>query len=108
MGKRRRPARSRTNPAVIVGVVAVVVGGAGFAAYSMYGGDAAGEDSTADGTAKTLKAGPVKAAEVRATADGFLTAWQRGDAAKAAAFTDRTAEARPRCPGTARTRTSTR
>ncbi|MCX4585129.1 penicillin-binding transpeptidase domain-containing protein [Streptomyces sp. NBC_01481] len=99
MGKRRRAARSRTNPALIGGVVAVVVGGAGFAGYSMYSGDAAGEDSTADRTARTLAAGPVKAAEVQATADGFLTAWQRGDAAKAAAFTDRTAAARAALSG---------
>ncbi|MFF0066294.1 penicillin-binding transpeptidase domain-containing protein [Streptomyces sp. NPDC005279] len=99
MGKRRRAARSRMNPAVIGGVVAVVVGGAGFAAYSMYSGDAAGEDSTADGTAKTLKARPVTATEVRATADEFLTAWQRGDAAKAAALTNRTAAARAALSG---------
>ncbi|WP_405594232.1 penicillin-binding transpeptidase domain-containing protein [Streptomyces sp. NBC_01410] len=99
MGKRRRAARSRTNPAVIGGVVAVVVGGAGFAGYSMYSGDAAGEDSTSNRPAKTLTAGPVKAAEVQATADGFLTAWQRGDAAKASAFTDRTAAARAALSG---------
>ncbi|WP_405891487.1 penicillin-binding transpeptidase domain-containing protein [Streptomyces sp. NBC_00133] len=99
MGNRRRAARSRTKPAVIGGVVAVVVGGAGFAAYSMYSGDAAGEDSTADGAAKTLKARPVTAAEVRATADGFLTAWQRGDAANAAAFTDQAAAARAALSG---------
>ncbi|NUK37616.1 penicillin-binding protein [Streptomyces lunaelactis] len=99
MGKRRRAARSRANPAVIGGGVAVVVGGAGFAAYSMYSGDAPGEESSADGTARTLTARPVTAAEGRATADGFLTAWQRGDAASAAAYTDRTAAARAALSG---------
>ncbi|WP_406397401.1 penicillin-binding transpeptidase domain-containing protein [Streptomyces sp. NBC_00879] len=99
MGKRRRAARSRTNPALIGGVVAVVVGGAGLAAYSMYSGDAAGEDGKADRTAKPLAAGPVKAAEVQATADGFLTAWQRGDAARAAALTNRTAAAQAALSG---------
>ncbi|HET6357350.1 penicillin-binding transpeptidase domain-containing protein [Streptomyces sp.] len=99
MGKRRRAARSRTNPALIGGVIAVVVGGAGLAAYSMYSGDAAGEDGKADRTAKPVTAGPVKAAEVQATADGFLTAWQRGDAAKAAALTNRTAAAQAALSG---------
>ncbi|MFF3403903.1 penicillin-binding transpeptidase domain-containing protein [Streptomyces sp. NPDC002659] len=99
MGKRRRAARSRTNPALIGGVVAVVVGGAGLAAYSMYSGDTAGEDGKPDRTAKPLAAGPVKAAEVQATADGFLTAWQRGDAAKAAALTNRTAAAQTALSG---------
>ncbi|WP_406002157.1 NTF2-like N-terminal transpeptidase domain-containing protein [Streptomyces sp. NBC_00829] len=41
----------------------------------------------------------MKAAEIQATADGFLTAWQRGDAAKAAAFTDRTDAARAALSG---------
>ncbi|ATW47193.1 penicillin-binding transpeptidase domain-containing protein [Streptomyces peucetius] len=98
MGKRGRARRRRTPPALIGGVVAVVVGGAGFAAYSMYG-TAADEDTTAGGTAKTLKAGPVTAAEVRATADGFLTAWQAGNAAKAAAYTDDTVAAQTALTG---------
>ncbi|MFI1400356.1 penicillin-binding transpeptidase domain-containing protein [Streptomyces sp. NPDC020681] len=92
MGKRRRATRRRTHPALIGGVVAVAVGGAGFAAYSMYGA-AADEDIAAGGTAKTFKASPVTAAEVRAAADGFLTAWQGGNAAKAAEYTDDTAAA---------------
>ncbi|MGW7469203.1 penicillin-binding transpeptidase domain-containing protein [Streptomyces xantholiticus] len=98
MGKRGRARRRRTHPALIGGVVAVVVGGAGFAAYSMYG-TAADEDTTAGGTAKTLKAGPVTAAEVLATADGFLTAWQAGNAAKAAAYTDDTVAAQTALTG---------
>lgn len=98
MGKRRRPARRRTHPALMGGVVAVAVGGAGFAAYSMYGAGA-DEDTTAGGTAKTLSAAPLTAAEVRATADGFLTAWQGGNAAKAAAYTDDTAAAQTALTG---------
>ncbi|GGW71837.1 penicillin-binding transpeptidase domain-containing protein [Streptomyces xantholiticus] len=98
MGKRGRARRRRAHPALIGGVVAVVVGGAGCAVYSMYGA-AGDEDSTAGGTAKTLKAGPVTAAEVRATADGFLTAWQKGNAAKAAAYTDDTAAAQTALTG---------
>ncbi|MFI2350776.1 penicillin-binding transpeptidase domain-containing protein [Streptomyces sp. NPDC019443] len=98
MGKRGRAARRRTHPALIGGVVAVVVGGAGLAAYSMYGATA-DEDTTAGGTATTFKAGPVTAAEVRATADGFLTAWQGGNATQAAAYTDDTVAAQTALTG---------
>lgn len=98
MGRRGRATRRRVHPALIGGVVAVVVGGVGFAAYSMYGATA-DEDTKADGTAKTFKARAVTAAEVRATADGFLTAWQGGNAAKAAAFTDGTAAAQTALTG---------
>ncbi|MER5181819.1 penicillin-binding transpeptidase domain-containing protein [Streptomyces sp. NPDC002896] len=99
MGKRRRAARRRTHPAVIGGVVAVVVGGAGFAAYSLLS-DAPKDESTAAGSVvKKVKTGPVTTAEVRATADGFLTAWQSGDAAKAAAYTDASAAAQTALTG---------
>ncbi|MFE9707752.1 penicillin-binding transpeptidase domain-containing protein [Streptomyces sp. NPDC005930] len=92
MGSRRAAAgRRRTKPAVIGSVAAVVVAGAGFGAYAMYGGDAGGE-----GTARTksaagaekVKSGPLTAAEVTSTAQRFLTAWQKGDVAGAAAATD--------------------
>ncbi|MFI2367567.1 penicillin-binding transpeptidase domain-containing protein [Streptomyces sp. NPDC018833] len=98
MGKRRRAARRRTHPALIGGVVVVAVGGAGFATYSMYGA-VADEDTTAGGTAKSVKAGPVTAAEVRATTDRFLAAWQLGNAAQAAAYTDDTAAAQTALTG---------
>ncbi|KAA0930647.1 penicillin-binding transpeptidase domain-containing protein [Streptomyces apricus] len=93
MGNRRRaPERGRTKPAVVGGMIAVVVGGAGLGGYALFGGGAsADEGSAAD--AKRVKSGPLSAAEVRTTATAFLTAWQKGDVPAAAAVTNDTAAA---------------
>ncbi|WP_324783227.1 penicillin-binding transpeptidase domain-containing protein [Streptomyces sp. H51] len=92
MGKRRRVAeRRRTGPAVVGGMIAVVVGGAGFGVYALYGGGAAADDRTATTSATAghaKKTGPLSAAEVTSAAERFLTAWQRGRATAAAAATD--------------------
>ncbi|MFE1294702.1 penicillin-binding transpeptidase domain-containing protein [Streptomyces sp. NPDC058733] len=92
MGKRRRVAeRHRSRPAVVGGMIAVVVGGAGIGAYALYGGGAAAEDNTATQAAahkKTVKTGPLSAAEVTTTARSFLTSWQQGRIPQAAAATD--------------------
>ncbi|MEV0223746.1 penicillin-binding transpeptidase domain-containing protein [Streptomyces sp. NPDC050704] len=97
MGNRRRATErgKKTKPAVIGGMIAVVVGGAGFGVYAVYGGGAAADDqgSTAS-DAKPVKSGPLSAAEVRSTATAFLTAWQGGDVTTAAAATDDTPAAR--------------
>ncbi|WP_329572989.1 penicillin-binding transpeptidase domain-containing protein [Streptomyces sp. NBC_01361] len=87
MGSRgRQPERKKANAAVIGGVVAVVVLGAGVSAYALFSGDS---DRTAASDDKPhVKTGPVTAAEVRTAADRFLTAWAAGDTAKAAAATD--------------------
>jgi hypothetical protein len=97
VGKRRRVAeRRRTNrPAVIGGMIAVVVGGAAFAVYTVYGGGAAAEDRTAavaDQKPK-VKTGPLSAKEVNTAARTFLTSWQSGKVAQAAAVTDDSAAA---------------
>lgn len=93
MGSRRGAAtgRRRTKPAVIGSVAAVVVAGAGFGAYAMYGGGETGDDNArtkSAAAAEKVKSGPLTAAEVTSTAQRFLTAWQRGDVAGAAAATD--------------------
>ncbi|MGW4044250.1 penicillin-binding transpeptidase domain-containing protein [Streptomyces sp. NPDC004721] len=97
MGKRRRVAeRRKTTPAVVGGVIAVVVVGAGIGAYAMYGGDSAADDGkqTAAGHGEAeKKTGPLSAAEVRTAAEGFLAAWQQGNPAVAAAATNDTAAA---------------
>ncbi|MFJ8937060.1 penicillin-binding transpeptidase domain-containing protein [Streptomyces sp. NPDC102365] len=96
MGNRRRAperSRTRTKPAVIGGMIAVVVGGAGFGVYALYGGGAAADAGSAS-DAKSVKSGPLSAAEVKSTAKAFLTAWQSGDVAKAAAATNDTTAAR--------------
>ncbi|MDQ1026898.1 hypothetical protein QF035_004480 [Streptomyces umbrinus] len=95
MGNRRRASeRNRTKPAVIGGMIAVVVGGAGFGVYALYGGGAAADDSSSASDAKPVKKGPLSATEVKSTATAFLTAWQSGDVTTAAAATNDTAAAR--------------
>lgn len=75
---------------MIGGVAAVVVAGAGFGAYAMFGGESGTEDDarTKSAAADEVKSGPLTAAEITSTAQGFLTAWQKGDTTGAAAATD--------------------
>ncbi|GAA4078606.1 penicillin-binding transpeptidase domain-containing protein [Streptomyces shaanxiensis] len=101
MGNRRRVAeRRKTNPAVLGGMIAVVVGGAGFGVYALYGGGAAADSRTptassaGDQNAKKVKTGPLSAKEVTTAAEAFLTAWQQGKVTEAAAATDDTAAAK--------------
>ncbi|MFJ6126398.1 penicillin-binding transpeptidase domain-containing protein [Streptomyces griseoviridis] len=94
MGKRRRVAeRRRTRPAVVGGMIAVVVGGAGLGGWALFGGGAAADDGPVDARHKPAKTGPLTTAEVTATAQRFLTAWQQGRVPKAAAATDDSAAA---------------
>ncbi|MER5429200.1 penicillin-binding transpeptidase domain-containing protein [Streptomyces sp. NPDC002588] len=92
MGKRRRvdERRSKRRPAVLGGMMAVVVGGAGLGVYALYGGGAAAEDGSAAGASKkpAVKTGPLSATEVTTAARTFLADWQAGKVAQAAAVTD--------------------
>ncbi|MGA5139559.1 penicillin-binding transpeptidase domain-containing protein [Streptomyces azureus] len=97
MGNRRRVAeRGKTRPAVIGGVIAVVVGAAGFGAYALYGGASADDGTRAASTDQKpeVKTGPLSATEVTTTAKAFLTAWQSGKVTEAAAATDDSAAAK--------------
>ncbi|MFF0017121.1 penicillin-binding transpeptidase domain-containing protein [Streptomyces sp. NPDC005374] len=91
MGNRRRVAeRRKTRPAVIGGMIAVVVGGAGFGVYALYGSGAAADDRTqtvAEDHKPKVKTGPLSATEVTSTATAFLTSWQQGKVTTAAAAT---------------------
>ncbi|MET7681877.1 penicillin-binding transpeptidase domain-containing protein [Streptomyces sp. NPDC005423] len=89
MGKRRRVVEGRSKrPAVVGGIVAVVVGGAGLGVYTLYGGGGASAEPRTTSGHKAVKTGPVSPIEVRTTAEKFLTAWQHGQVARAAAGTD--------------------
>ncbi|MFE2063755.1 penicillin-binding transpeptidase domain-containing protein [Streptomyces sp. NPDC059467] len=90
MGKRRRAVERRQNrPAVIGGMIAVVVGGAGFGLYALYGGGAAADAASSSAAHhKDVKTGPLSATEVQTTARTFLASWQQGKATSAAAVTD--------------------
>ncbi|NEB03172.1 penicillin-binding transpeptidase domain-containing protein [Streptomyces sp. SID13726] len=96
MGNRRRVAeRRKTKPAVVGGMIAVVVGGAGFGVYALYGGGAAADDRTENTSASAdhkpkVKTGPLSTAEVTSTATAFLTSWQQGKVSTAAAATSDT------------------
>ncbi|MGI5455502.1 penicillin-binding transpeptidase domain-containing protein [Streptomyces sp. CA-249302] len=91
MGNRRRVAeRRKTRPAVVGGMIAVVIGGAGVGVYALYGGGAAADDRSTSSSAdhKDVKTGPLSATEVRTAATKFLTSWQTGKVAQAAAVTN--------------------
>ncbi|MCQ9131539.1 MULTISPECIES: penicillin-binding transpeptidase domain-containing protein [Streptomyces] len=98
MGKRRRVEErsSKRRPAVVGGMIAVVVGGAGLGVYALYGGAAADDGAAAAANGRQVprvRADAPSAAEAKALAARFLTAWQKGDAARAAAVTDDSAAA---------------
>ncbi|MYW69221.1 penicillin-binding protein [Streptomyces sp. SID8379] len=77
------------NALVIGGAAVVAVVGAGVGAYALMDTSDAKAGSSASSDEKPeIKTGPPSAKEVRTAADRFLTAWQSGDAAKAAAYTD--------------------
>lgn len=91
VGKRRRVAeRPKNRPIVVGGVIAAVVGGAGFGVYALYGGGAAADDEsrTTSAPSAEVKTGPLSAIEVQTASTRFLTAWQQGQVSKAAAGTD--------------------
>ncbi|MGW3460211.1 penicillin-binding transpeptidase domain-containing protein [Streptomyces olivaceoviridis] len=89
MGKRRRVAeRRKTRPAVLGGMIAVVVGGAGFGVYALYDGGAAADERSAAAGHRTVKTGPLTATEIHTASTRFLTAWQQGRTDRAADATD--------------------
>ncbi|MEU9922330.1 penicillin-binding transpeptidase domain-containing protein [Streptomyces griseoluteus] len=89
MGKRRRAAeRPKRKPAVLGGMIALVLGGAGFGLYALYGGGASAEEASTLSDHKSVKTGPPSALEVKTVTSRFLTAWQQGRVTEAAAATD--------------------
>lgn len=94
-GKRRRvPEKRKARPAVVGGVIAVAVVGAGVGAYALYDGGASAEartSTTADH--KAIKTGPLSATEIQTTAKRYLADWQQGKVAQAAATTDKSTAA---------------
>lgn len=72
--------------AVIGGVFAVMVGGAGYGAYNVVSALDGDGGSGSAGTAK--KSGPPSGDEVAETTEKFFTAWEKGDATTAASYTN--------------------
>ncbi|MFB7779337.1 penicillin-binding transpeptidase domain-containing protein [Streptomyces bauhiniae] len=89
MGKRRRAAeRPKRKPAVLGGMIALVVVGAGFGLYALYGGGASADEASTLSDHKHVKTGPPSALEIKTVTSRFLTAWQQGRVTEAAAATD--------------------
>ncbi len=77
---------------MVGGVLAAMVGGAGYGAYNIL---TALHDSSGGGTgAASVKTGPPSAGEVEDVSAKFLAAWAKGDAATAASYTNNAADAR--------------
>jgi hypothetical protein len=79
--------RKGARAAVIGGVFAVMVGGAGYGAYNVVTSISGGGGSGGTGPAP-VRTGPPSGAEVKETSRAFFAAWEKGDAAKAAAYTN--------------------
>ncbi|MEU9519347.1 penicillin-binding transpeptidase domain-containing protein [Streptomyces sp. NPDC048224] len=70
--------------AVIGGVCAVMVGGAGYGAYNVV----SALDGTPGASASEPRSGPPSADEVAETTEKFFAAWEKGDASAAAGYTN--------------------
>ncbi|MFF8658117.1 penicillin-binding transpeptidase domain-containing protein [Streptomyces huasconensis] len=84
--------RRGAKAALVGGVFAAMVGGAGFGAYSLVN-DVTGDGGSADAGPAPVKSGPPTGGEVRETAREFLDAWAAGDARRAAGYTNDDASA---------------
>ncbi|MDH6518493.1 hypothetical protein M2164_004973 [Streptomyces sp. SAI-208] len=71
--------------AVVSTVFAVMVGGAGYGAYNFV---SALSDDGSGGVGEAKRSGPPTADEIEKTSKDFFAAWQKGDAASAAALTN--------------------
>ncbi|WP_405557665.1 penicillin-binding transpeptidase domain-containing protein [Streptomyces canus] len=71
--------------AVVSTVFAVMVGGAGYGAYNFV---SAMSDDGSGGVGEAKRSGPPTADEIAKTSKDFFAAWEKGDAASAAAFTN--------------------
>jgi hypothetical protein len=78
--------------AVIGGVFAVMVGGAGYGAYNILSALNSDGGSGASGPAP-VKSGPPSGAEVKEASAKFFAAWEKGQAATAASYTNNDAVA---------------
>ncbi|MFE0477557.1 penicillin-binding transpeptidase domain-containing protein [Streptomyces sp. NPDC058947] len=77
--------------AVIGGVFAVMLGGAGYGTYNIV--SALSGDGGGSGVAAEKKSGPPGEDEVEETTAGFFAAWEKGEAATAASYTNNDAAA---------------
>jgi hypothetical protein len=79
--------RKGAKAAIVGGVFAVMVGGAGYGAYNVLTA-LNGSSSSSGGGPAPVKTGPPSASEVKEASEKFLAAWEKGDAATAASYTN--------------------
>ncbi|MGW2822234.1 penicillin-binding transpeptidase domain-containing protein [Streptomyces sp. NPDC001443] len=90
--------RKGAKSAVVATVFTVMVGGAGYGAYNFVSAlneSAEGGVASKAGEATPVKTGPPSRAEVKETTAAFFAAWEKGDAAKAAGYTNNDTKAEP-------------
>ncbi|MGC2998380.1 penicillin-binding transpeptidase domain-containing protein [Streptomyces sp. G35A] len=78
--------------AVIGGVFAAMLGGAGYGVHTIVSA-VSGDGGTGSGASETKRSGPPDADEVRETTGAFFAAWEKGRASRAASFTNNAQEA---------------
>ncbi|MFF4547500.1 penicillin-binding transpeptidase domain-containing protein [Streptomyces sp. NPDC001435] len=78
--------RKGVKVTIVGGVFAALVGGAGYGAYNVL--SALGGDGGAGGGSASVRTGPPSGDEVRDTTRKFFAAWEKGQAATAASFTN--------------------
>ncbi|MER6124017.1 penicillin-binding transpeptidase domain-containing protein [Streptomyces sp. NPDC001795] len=79
--------RKGVKTAIVGGVFVVMVGGAGYGAYNVLTALSGGPGSGVGGPAP-VKTGPPSASEVKEASAKFFAAWEKGDAAAAASYTN--------------------
>ncbi|MFE0173717.1 penicillin-binding transpeptidase domain-containing protein [Streptomyces sp. NPDC059002] len=84
--------RKGIKAVVVGGVFTVMVGGAGYGAYNLVNG-LSGDGGSSGAGSSAARTGPPTEDEIREVSRQFLTAWAKGDAAQAAAYTDNRAAA---------------
>ncbi|MBN0046071.1 penicillin-binding protein [Streptomyces actuosus] len=85
--------RKGAKAAIVGTVFTAMVGGAGYGAYNFVSA-LNGGGSGASGPAP-VRTGPPSADEVKETTKAFFTAWEKGEATRAASYTDNAAMAEP-------------
>ncbi|MFD1662295.1 penicillin-binding transpeptidase domain-containing protein [Streptomyces caeni] len=83
--------RKGVKAAIVGGVLAVMVGGAGYGAYNLLSALDGGAGGV--GGPAPVKTGPPSASEVKEASAKFFAAWAKGDAATAASYTNNAAAA---------------
>ncbi|WP_405871976.1 penicillin-binding transpeptidase domain-containing protein [Streptomyces sp. NBC_00005] len=81
--------------AVVGGVFAVMVGGAGYGAFNIVSALSDDGGSSGTGGSASVKTGPPSSSEIKETSAKFFAAWEKGKAAQAATYTNNDAAAEP-------------